>query len=175
MNWWFPRSKPSRGQLRPPTRPTHEGGPLVPEWSDHPICNSILHYESSTPTSHSRASLTVIFTVKSGNPPEAGKIWENQFFAMKTGQHTRNQWPHMPRVQQNFSEFLRGGWDCGPEMWKQFWEKSISGTFIGPISFFLAVLVLPAYLVSCCLVGCCWFWRVVCSYDRVSTYFINGT
>ena len=60
----------------------------------------------------------------------------------------------MPRVQQNFSEFLRGGWDCGPEMWKQFWEKSISGTFIGPISFFLAVLVLPAYLVSCCLVGC---------------------
>ena len=31
----------------------------------------------------SRASLTMIFTVKSGDPPKAGKIWENRFFTMK--------------------------------------------------------------------------------------------
>ena len=38
--------------------------------------------------SPSRASLTEIFKVKSGDPPEAGQIWEDQFFAMKRGQQT---------------------------------------------------------------------------------------
>ena len=31
----------------------------------------------------SRASLTVRFTVKNGDPPEHGKIWENRFFTGK--------------------------------------------------------------------------------------------
>ena len=34
----------------------------------------------------SRASLTVRFTVKSGDPPGAGKIWENRFCTEKMDQ-----------------------------------------------------------------------------------------
>ena len=35
----------------------------------------------------SRASLTVRFTVKNGDPPGAGKIWENRFCTGKMGHH----------------------------------------------------------------------------------------
>ena len=35
----------------------------------------------------SRASLTVRITVKNGNPPGTGKIWENQFFTGKMDHH----------------------------------------------------------------------------------------
>ena len=38
----------------------------------------------------SRASLTVRITVKSGDPPGAGKIWENQFFTGKADFHGAN-------------------------------------------------------------------------------------
>ena len=38
----------------------------------------------------SRASLTVRITVKSGDPPGAGKIWENQFFTGKADSHGAN-------------------------------------------------------------------------------------
>ena len=39
---------------------------------------------------NSRASLTVRITVKSGDPPGAGKIWENQFFTGKADSHGAN-------------------------------------------------------------------------------------
>ena len=39
-------------------------------------------------SSPSRASLTVRFTVKNGDPPGAGKIWENRFFTVKIDQMT---------------------------------------------------------------------------------------
>ena len=35
----------------------------------------------------SRASLTVRITVKNGNPPGTGKIWENRFFTGKMDHH----------------------------------------------------------------------------------------
>ena len=59
----------------------------------------------------SRASLTVMFTVKSGNPPKAGKIWENRFFTMKISRQT----PFKPKIDHNtcqgfcrtFQDFFR--------------------------------------------------------------------
>ena len=39
------------------------------------------------PVQLSRASLTVRITVKNGNPPETGKIWENRFFTGKMDHH----------------------------------------------------------------------------------------
>ena len=40
-------------------------------------------WDAGTGDTPSRASLTVIFTVKNGDPSEAGKIWNNQFFTGK--------------------------------------------------------------------------------------------
>ena len=56
----------------------------------------------------SRASLTVKFTVKSGDPPGAGKIWENRFFTGKIDQKTPKKRQkvggHMPRFTGNLSK-----------------------------------------------------------------------
>ena len=43
--------------------------------------------ETNFALEYSRASLTVRITVKNGNPPGAGKIWENRFFTGTMDHH----------------------------------------------------------------------------------------
>ena len=63
---------------------------------------------SSRSRSASRASLTVIFTVKSSDPLRHGKIWEIRFFTLKTWiscPKPANRWWHMLRSGLVFSYF----------------------------------------------------------------------
>ena len=46
-----------------------------------------IHYPPLLWVSSSWASLTVRITVKNGNPPGTGKIWENRFFTGKMDHH----------------------------------------------------------------------------------------
>ena len=71
-----------------------------PEIETNPLFNRIynlvrrlpfVHYDHvglvANTCIHSRASLTVRITVKNGNPPGTGKIWENRFFTGKMDHH----------------------------------------------------------------------------------------
>ena len=86
----------------------------------------------------SRASLTVRFTVKSGDPPGAGKIWENRFCTekmdqqdSKNGQKQEDTW-YIPseKIGQNIDPLRNSFFVANYQHWT---STSALEPFLGPL------------------------------------------